>query len=87
MLALLAATGIHAQNHDTKGDNDLAKGLEITAQPGEVIGREQVVRYLVKCGTNQFLFILPLNARGGASADARRNSRETVRSSRRRHGA
>jgi hypothetical protein len=40
-----------------------AQKLEIKIQPGEIIGREQVVRYLIRCGTNQFLFMLPPNMR------------------------
>jgi len=67
-LALLTATLLQAQNQDLAGDTGLARKLEITVQPGEIIGREQIVRCLVKCGTNQFLFMLPPNVHSSGAA-------------------
>jgi hypothetical protein len=66
-LVLLAATGINAQSPDRNSNKDMAQRLDISVQPGEVIGHEQIVRCLLKCGTNQFLFMLPPNTRSSAT--------------------
>ena len=66
--ALLTSNHLPAQNQDSLGDTNLAQKLDITVQPGEVIGRDQIVRYLINCGTNQFLFMLPPNVRSTGTA-------------------
>jgi hypothetical protein len=62
LLTTLALTGAIVR-HASAGQNLSAppqpQALEITAQAGEVIGNEQVIRCFIKCGTNQFLFVVP----------------------------
>jgi hypothetical protein len=69
-LALLAATvllgGVTAQAQVIKaagGVDDEAPLIEATVRPGEIVGNEQVMRTFIKCGTNEFLFVLPPDLR------------------------
>ena len=40
-------------------ETNSAPGLAITLQPGEIVGHEQIVRALLKSGTNEFMFVVP----------------------------
>jgi hypothetical protein len=59
--AVLAAKGSEGQTNVLESEE--AQALTTAIQPGEIIGREQVIRCRITCGTNQFLFVLPPFAR------------------------
>ena len=58
--AMILAAGALAQTGNSlfPGTNP-APALTITLQPGELVGHEQIIRALLKSGTNQFLFVVP----------------------------
>jgi hypothetical protein len=57
---MLFAAGLFAQtpNGCVSGTNQ-APGLAVTLQPGELVGHEQVIRQLIRSGTNEFMFVVP----------------------------
>jgi hypothetical protein len=46
-----------------------AVALTYELEPGERLGREQVIRGRIKCGTNEYLFVLPEGLRADAKPD------------------
>jgi hypothetical protein len=57
---MLLTTGVVAQT--TNGSAlkaNRAPGLVVTFQPGEMVGREQVIRETLTSGTNEFMFVVP----------------------------
>jgi hypothetical protein len=45
--------------------------VQVTLQPGETIGHEQVMRELLRSGTNEYLFVVPDGTRSEAEPDGR----------------
>jgi hypothetical protein len=46
-----------------------APGLAVTLLPGELVGHEQVIRELIRGGTNEFMFVVPDGLRTEALPD------------------
>lgn len=70
--ALLWAAGVVAQTIAGPGlGTNQASGLAVTLLPGEFVGHEQVVRGLIKSGTNEFMFVVPEGVRTEAPREGR----------------
>jgi len=62
--AMLLLTALFAQGQTNESSyENVPQRLDINIQRGEMMGRDQVVRYFINSGTNQFLFVLPPNTR------------------------
>jgi hypothetical protein len=70
--ALLWAAGVFAQPHNSSvwGTNE-TPGLTVTFQAGEHVGQQQVIRGLIRSGTNTFMFVLPEGVRAETSSEGR----------------
>jgi hypothetical protein len=70
--ALFWTAAIEAQtgNGFSSGTNQ-APALAFTPLPGELVGHEQVVRELIKSGTNEFMFVVPEGLRIEAPREGR----------------
>jgi hypothetical protein len=67
---MLLAAGATAQT--TNGlalQTNTNPALVVTLQPGEIVGREQVIREFVRLGTNEFLFVAPPELRSHPPAE------------------
>lgn len=60
---LLLPAAVSAQVIATNSLASRSQRLQVSVQPGEFVGRERVLRELVKFGTNEFLFVIPEDAR------------------------
>jgi hypothetical protein len=57
---ILLALGAVAQTPSGLGLNtNQPSELIVKLYPGELVGHEQVIRQLIKCGTNEFIFVVP----------------------------
>jgi hypothetical protein len=58
--ALLFAAGVIAQTPTGFGlGTNQPPGFAVTLLPGERVGHEQIVRGLIRSGTNEFMFVVP----------------------------
>jgi hypothetical protein len=57
-LALAISTLAETTTSQFPGTNS-PPALAVSLQPGEIVGREQIVRALLKNGTNEFIFVVP----------------------------
>jgi hypothetical protein len=48
---------------ETDAEKIQAQPLDVSIQPGELVGHEQVIRQFISLGTNQFMLVLPPNVR------------------------
>jgi hypothetical protein len=61
---MLLAAGVEAQlSSDWTPMTNTTPALAVTLQPGEVVGREQVIRELIRAGTSEFMFVVPAGLR------------------------
>jgi hypothetical protein len=68
--AVLFGAGAAAQTTNSSlSSPSPTDGAAITLVPGEVVGNEQVIRALVRNGTNQFIFVVPDGLRGQVKAE------------------
>ena len=52
--------GCRCANHRRlRRETNQTPGLAVTLLPGELVGHEQVVRELIRSGTNEFMFVVP----------------------------
>jgi hypothetical protein len=68
--AMLWAAGLVAQT--TNGfilKTNQTPGLAVTFQPGEFVGHEQVIREVIRSGTNEFMFVVPDGLRTETAPD------------------
>ena len=56
---VLAADTVAQTANSLVLENNPAPALALTLQPGEMVGQQQIMRALLKSGTNQFLFVVP----------------------------
>jgi len=75
--SLLLAANLPAADDAGQSPKGLAVGsdqpprLAVAICPGEVVGREQVLRPLIRSGTNEFVFVLPDGLRAENAPDGR----------------
>lgn len=59
-MVLLGGISAQAQFINNAGSADTRPQLiQASVRPGEIVGNEQVMRAFIRCGTNEFLFVLP----------------------------
>ena len=63
LLAIVATFSPHTIRAESNPAETPLQSLDITVKPGEVVGQEQVIRYAIQSGTNQFIFNLPPEVR------------------------
>ena len=68
--AMLYAAGVSAQTPNGFGvKTNQASGIAVTFLPGETVGHEQVIRGLIRSGTNEFMFVVPEGLRTQTSSE------------------
>jgi hypothetical protein len=56
---LFHVKGLAQTTHVPLSGTNLTGGLALSVLPGEAVGREQVIRALIRSGTNEFIFVVP----------------------------